>query len=62
MELVDNINTTTRGIKEGAQTYRDGPVEGQGQSLLNAQGFYFLEIRVPKNRRNNADGELRIGE
>ena len=27
MELADNINTTTRLIKEGAQTYRDGSLE-----------------------------------
>ena len=57
MELADNINTKARRIKEGAQTYKDGPLEGQGQSLLNMQGFYFLEIKVPKNRRNSPDGE-----
>ena len=51
MELADNINTTTRRIKEDAQTYRDGPLEGQGQSLLNAKGFHFLKIKVSKNRQ-----------
>ena len=58
MELADNIITTIRQIKEGAQIYRDSPMEGQGQSLLNAQGFQFLEIRVPKNRRNNPGGDV----
>ena len=62
MELADNINTKTRRIKEGTQTYKDGPLEGQGQSLLNAQGFHLLEIRVPKDRRNSPGGELCISK
>ena len=62
MELADNINMTIRRIKEGAQTYRDGPLEGHGQSLLNAQGFHFLKIIILKDRQNSLDGELRIGE
>ena len=62
MELADNVNTTTRRIKEDAQTYRGGPLEGQGQNLLNTQSFHFLKIKVSKDRRNDPGGELHIGE
>ena len=62
MELADNINTTVIRIKEGTHTYRDDPLERKGQSLLNAQGCHFLEIRVSENRRNNPGSDLRISE